>query len=285
MFMARIISKVRKELELLDFYKDGDLEIIKIKDDLCVLKLETVDFSYILKYSENGSFCKCVDMLNMLKKDKIETGIVKFSNRLIIFNNYDDNPFYRMASVEDFNNEAFVFAMANWYSRIHSIEVGNFDKLYKAFSIKNIVCIMKKYKLESNVYFRYVINNFENIKIKLKRIMPCIVCDGLCKEDIVVSNDLKNVIVLAVEKFNVGYKFFDIESILENFGNEMQKYFKNNYFLLSEDEDVLFKAIGNLLKCCICLESQEFSGDLVDKFNLNDNINFLEWSKNLVEWY
>ena len=45
MFMTRIISKVRKELEDLNFYKDGNLEIIKIKEELCVLILETDDFS------------------------------------------------------------------------------------------------------------------------------------------------------------------------------------------------------------------------------------------------
>ena len=285
MFMTRIISKVRKELELLEFCKDGELEILKIKDELCILTFEGDDFSYILKYSENGQFFKYIDVLSVLEKENVETGIVKFSNRLMIFNNYYNSPFYRVARDVDFENENFVYLMASWYSKIHSINVFDFDKIFNAFSLKNVGFIMKKYSLENNEYFRYILDNFKNIKIKLERIFPSIVCKGLLKEDIIISNDFKNIVVLAVEKFDVGYKFFDIEEILENFGSEMQEYFRNNYILLNEDEVVLFKAIGNLLKCCISVENKEFSEDFIEKINFNEYKDFLEWSKNLVQWY
>lgn len=285
MFMTRIISKVRKELENLNFYKDGNLEIIKIKEELCVLILETDDFSYILKYSENGGFLKCVDVLNELKKGNIETGVINISDKLIIFNDYYKNPFYRMIREDDLKNEAFVLAMADWYNRFHDIKVCGCDKLLKAFSLKNITFIMKKYNLEKDLYFRYVVNNFNNIMLKLERVLPCIVWGDFLSEDIVVSNDFKNIIVLGIEKFDIGYKFFDIEKVLENFGKEMQIYFKNNYVLLNDDEVVLFKAIGDLLKWCISIENKEFNEVFVKNFTFSNNMNFLDWSKNLVEWY
>jgi hypothetical protein len=284
-FLVRLISKVRKELALLNFDCCGDLDVIKIKDDICLLRLENSEVSYIVCYCDNGGIDSFVHNWLNLVSFGLETGIVAHSSKVIVYKDYALSGFHRIATKEDCNSEMLARALARWYKKLHAVRTDNLEKYSDYFCLARINKMVGKFSLKSNPFIRYIISNFDNIKLKLDRLESCAVCGRFSLENVVVSKTNDDLFIVGSEFLCNGFSYIDIDYALSILDENLHDVFKEEYGGVNDDEIVVYDVVGCIVSLCFASECKSFPTWAKKYLNLVNSEKLLERARVLVEWY
>jgi len=284
MFRARLIGKVRKELNNLNFSKDGEIEIIKIKENSCLLRFENDECSYVVYYYEQGHVKEKIDKQFILEKYGIETGIISYSDYIVVCKDYENHVGYRRAILSDVNNEKFVRSLAKWYKKLHSIKNENIVDFCDFFTLKNIKLLVTKLNLKENRFIKYVMDNFDNIKGKVSKVDKCMIVGRFSFEDIIVSKDNNLVFVSNLENLSNGFAFVDIDFVLEIIGKNHKDKFMEEYGNFNEDEIVINKVVGCVVNLYIASKSEIFPKWAKVYLNMINSEDLVNSAITLVEW-
>lgn len=165
MFLSIIISCVRKELINIGLNVECELEIIKVEESCVLVRMETDKDVYLIRYYEKRGTNHLAGVLKELENIGIVTGLVATSDKIIVFKDLKRIGFYRSVTKEDLKNSEFIENLACLYRELHSVDYNYIDNYITDFSLKNVISLVKYYHLENNELFRYIIKNFDNLKL------------------------------------------------------------------------------------------------------------------------
>ena len=285
MFLAMLISRVRKEMHRLGFEVAGDLDVIKVNDNVCLLRLENESESYLIRYYENGQLEEEVSRRLKLEKFGIKTGVLHYSNRMIICSDYQLSWFYRIASEADLSSELFVRNLARWYKNLHSIKSLGFKRYEDYFTVSNVKLVVDKYNLKGNAFFEYILNNFDNIKLKLSRLENNVICSGFSLENVAVSKETGKIIVTELTDLCEGNREVDIAFALSIIDEKLHWAFKEEYGDVSKDEIIINEIVGCIVDLYLANLNNRFDERVKMCLRMINNEILLEKVKTLVEWY
>lgn len=285
MFLARLISEVRKELNNMSFAFNCEIEVIKTEKNKSVFRFEDDNQSYIVEYYYEGNIKDIVDKQLQLEKYGIKTGILFYSEKIIIYKDYERSGIYRTANNDDLNDENFIVSLAKWYKKIHSIRGLVLSSYSEFFTLNNISKLVENFNLHDSFFFKYVISNFNNIKLKLERINKCPICGELSLQNIIVSKNNMDFFVIKLDNLCEGFSGVDISYCLSIIDEKFRELFLNVYGEIGEDELILNEILS------VILALKNFDGNLKSQEYLNKYLRLinsgklLERVKSLVEWY
>lgn len=284
-YLARIISDVRKELNSIGFMKNGNLEVLKIKDDIFVLLLENMDNSYIVKYYQKGVDRELLKEKMQLASYGVDAGIVLYTDKIVVLENFVKNEVYDIVKIEDLKNEEVIKILARWIKKIHGIKDLNFKNYKDYFCLSNINYMIEKFKLKSNSFLKYILNNFHNIKLKLDRSIKGVCCNRVELENIVISKEKTDVFVNNMEDFCYGFVANDIDAMMDLLDGNGRKIFLDEYGKVEEIECLLNEVVGCVIALIIASKESEFPSWCSKYFNLINGDKIRDKARLLVEWY
>lgn len=285
MFLARQISKLRKALNEINFKFQGDYLVLKVQDDVCYFKLENEVESYYVLLYEKGNVEDKFSLQIELEKYGIKTGIVLCVDKIVVYKDYSQSDFYRFANNGDLKDEVFVKNLANWYKKLHSLEIDFDDKYKDYFTVSNINLLKRKLNMKNNAFLDYVLIHFDNIKLKFERVKKCIVCGEFFVENVVVSRDNSHLFVIGKDNFHVYHRSEDINCVFNVLDKSYHLLFMDEYGKISEDEIVIGEVVDCIVNLCKALEFEKFPNWANKYLNLINSNDLLNKAKILVDWY
>lgn len=283
--ITRIItSKVRKELEKLNFQINGELMPYKVCGDIWFLKIYEENKSYVVKYDDSNQ-CKFDKEKELLEKYGIKTiQYVVCGSNIILYEDIEQSEKYRFANKDDLNNDKVIFKLAKWYKLLHDIK-NNSNNICDYFTLFNLKQTMKKLNVVNNEAFMYICNNYDNIKLKIDRLQKCFVYGGFSLENVVVSKDFDELFMINFDNKKYGYRYFDIKEILLQLNQEKKNVFIKNYGKINEDEIAVDNFLSTYLKLYFAAEESVFPSCARKEIDSLYDGKFLKCVKSLVEWY
>jgi len=284
-FIARIISKVRKELSNLSFCINGELEVVKYLNDFAILTLEGENESYIIYFYEKGDSFKLVSVQKEMEKYGIEKGFVMCTNKIVVMKNFKRTGIHVAFDDNLLEHEIVVKNIAKWYKKLHSMTCDNLGSYNDYFSLKNIRFLMSKLNVKNNAFFDYVITNFENIKLKLSRVPQSVICLDFPRENIFFSKFNYEMVVFGIDELYEGFRCADIDFIISLVGEKYRSIFEEAYGKINDEERLINEVVGCVIKLYLASKKEVFpdwSKEYLIKINKEE---LLTSAKELVEWY
>ena len=285
MFSAKLISDIKKELNKISFNINGEFDVLKVKDDFALISFETENACYLIEYYEDGKDIINVDAISQLENNGINIGIEGIGDRIIIYKDFVNSGFYRYINDKDFEDEIVVRKLARWYKNIHSIKGESLADYYVFFDMAVIREMMVKLRVENNVFLRYVIKNFDNIKLKLERLSKCFVYGKNVIENLVVSKEKGALFVERVINFSKGNRAVDIAFVLSEINDCMRSVFMEEYGTVSEEEFLINDVVGCVIALCKASKESFFPSWAKDYLSLINDEELFKKVKTLVEWF
>lgn len=283
-FWPILVSLVRKELKKANFDIDGELEVLKIVDDYGVLRLESEDDCYIVKYYFNGNVSSKVSFIKQLENNGIEVGLVLYTNKIIVYKDYIRSGFFRMVEERDLKNKDFICKLAKWYKKFHSINIEGLECFKDCFNVDNIRKIIKNYNLNNNCFFQYVCRNFDNISLKIKRSKSCVIYGKVSLKNIVISKDNSKIIFVDFDGIYEGFIFDDVKNVFLLIPEDFRQTFIDEYGEIDDQQAV----VSEIVKCVSILSADSDKNnhsDIGDCLDMVNSESFFNNIKTLVEWY
>ena len=284
-FITRVISKVRNELNLLSFCVSGEIGVVKYLDDYVVLTLEDENESYIVYFYEKGDSCEFVGTQKKMEKYGIKTGFVMSTNKIVIMKNFKRTGFHVCFDEELLKRENVVRNIAKWYEKIGSVSCDELENFNDYFSLKNIKFLTTKLNIRNSAFIDYVVANFENIRLKLDRLPQSTICLDFPKENLFFSKQNYELIVFGIDKLYKGYRYACIDFILSLIGENYCCIFEDEYGKFNQDERLINEVVGCIIKLYLASKKYVFpdwAKEYLAKINTEE---FLASAKELVEWY
>lgn len=287
MFIARLISKVRKELNLLGFLVEGELEIVEYNDDFCLVNLENNDECFYIKYYDDGISASFIKNIKKLESYGIKLEVVGYSNKIAIYRDFSKDGFYRRVNKEDFKDREFIVNLAKWYKKIHSIDLNDFEFEGNCdlFSLENICDMERKLGLINFPFLNNVKRNFENIKLKYERLNKCIVVGGVVLDELYINKNDGTIMVNNFNNLFKGNRCFDIASVLSLLDCVNKEIFLEEYGQIKKEEFICCDVVGcviNLIFASKCKCFPAWTGGVLRKVQSKE---MLENVNLLVNWY
>lgn len=262
-----------------------ELEVIKVGDFYSLIRMETDEDIFIVKYYEKGDTQQFVAVLNKIESAGIMTGLVKFSNKIIVSKDFTKLGFYRCVIKEDFKNLDFVRELARLYRKLHSVEEDSIRNLKDNFCLKNIINLVKEYHLENNELFKYIIKNFDNLKLKVDRVKPCLVVSPLSIENIAICKDESHLLICNLDSIHVGFRAEDLENVFSILDKELITCFEAAYGKVKEDEYIINDIVMCVDKLFVAKRDNLMLSEISKYLEMINSTRLLDNIKILVEWY
>ena len=285
MFLSRVIRNIREELKHIEFSYNGEINVFKMNDNIVCASFVTEEKSYFIEYNENGLLESKYKNKIILENNGINTGIVKGSNNIIIYEDYIYGDDYRTAEEKDFQDENFVRLLAKWCKKFYSIEGLEGISYFDCFSIKNLVEIKEKYFLVNNKFVNYVEKNFDNICLKFNRIKSGFVISNISMKNIVVSKKNSELLIVDFKDVFKGSRTVDVVAIFKFLSEEMQKVFYEEYGIISEEEFVVNEVVMCLVNLFMLIDVPNKEFEIGNLLNCISSEKMYEKAKVLVNWY
>lgn len=285
MFSMIITSEVRRELSKINFKFDGELTLLRIIDDICVLRVYDKDTSYIVRYYRGN------DKANeLVYEDLVKYGIKTIdyyvvNSNLVIHEDIEDNDDYIRASKDDLRDERVVVGLAKWYKKLHSLSDDDIFDCTKYFSLLNLKKIMNKFNLYNNETLLYIGNNFDNINLKTKRVKKCLTYGDFSLDNLVISRDYKEVFLFNFDGIRMGNRCGDIFSVLQHLDDKEKEIFECEYGVVSNEEFVINYVVSSVIKLFLATKETFFPEWVKSTLESIHNGELLKMAKCLVEWY
>lgn len=269
-----VLKEVKKELDKMEInYEDVILE--KINGEVYFYKCYCEDKDYIVKYYNCDNYNEILDRYKVVEKSGIVPICFVVGNRVVIYDGLCDSYNYRFMEEKDFECEEIVENIKAWNNKISSLFEVEEQEL---FSKNNLIKIMTKFNLFNNETFVYIYNNFDNIKLKVDRLVKTIFITNFSLDTLVICKNSKKVFGVSFDRFYVGNEISFLEELLDYFkGKEIGCLFKG-YDAFSEEEKTASFIHQAFLDLYYCRNLKGSFGE----------IGFgplLENCKRLVEWF
>jgi len=285
MFTMIITSEVRKELNKINFKFNGDVNLLKIIDDICVLRVFDKEISYIVRYYKGNS------KVNEFVYEDLEKYGIKSINyyvvnsNLIIHEDVDDNEDYIRASKDDLKDVRVIAGLAKWYKKLHSFRDSNILDYAKYFTLENLKKVMRKFNLSNNETLLYIGNNFDNINLKARRVNKCLTYGDFSLDNLVISKDYKDVFLFNFDNIRMGNRCSDINSVLNCLDDKSKELFMSEYGTVSNEEFVVDYVVSSVVELFLATKETFFPEWIKSTLEGIHNGELLKQSKCLVEWY
>ena len=263
----------------------GELSVVKARGDTYFFRIEKEDISHIVRYCESGNARDLIKDWLVLAEYGIETGILQYSDYVIVYKDYALSGFHKSVKIDDFFDENFVRNIAKWYRKIHSIGDERIRNRKDYFTSENILGLIKEYNLETNEFLNYVLKNYDNIKLKLNRYKLCLNVGKLDVGNLFSSRDDSYSFAVAMDEMCLGFKFEDIGLILEMIDEEFKDIFMEEYGEIAEEDILLSKVVGTIINLCVGIKCKKLPEDIDRYIDLINRQELLESARVLVEWY
>lgn len=285
MFTRIIIGKVRKELNNMNFIYGYEILPMKIENDIWSLKIFKLNKSFIVKYFDKVDAENYVHKYLMMEKYGIlMPKIIKYSNKLIIFEDYSDNSAFEKVDLANASIDQIV-SVARWYKKLHSLKIDGFRDYRDYFTLENIYKVMNRYNLKSNVALELVCSNFSNINLKLRRLDGCLVLNDFSLDNLVISRESDKVMVSKFDDVIYGCSCIDIHGIKEILDDEKYALFMSEYGIVKEDEEVVGDVVFKIINLYLSIDEENVSSKnmkILDEFVTQ---NFKNKIESIIEWY
>lgn len=285
MFAEIITSKVRKELEKMNFYYSWEILPLKVVDDIWTLNIYKQDKTFIVRYYDFNDSWYYINKYLILEKYGIKIPkIITYSNKLIIFEDYNDFNKYEKLNNENITNEN-IEKISEWYKNLHSNFQESIINYKEYFNISNINKIMKRYNLQYNKNLKYIYDNFYNINLKLSKLKNSFVLNDFSLDNLLVSKESGKIICNKCDNFGSGFCYMDICKIKENLSKENFDIFVSKYGNISEDERVIGEVVSKIIDLYLSINDEVIS--LRTRKILDEIVSdkFANKIKSIVEWY
>ena len=285
MFIARLIGEVRKELNKLGPKFSGELQVVKIKEGVKIFRLENEETSYIVKYYDDIDMQRILSNLQTLLISGIKIDVVASTDNVLISEDYEMHLGYRRLTQEDLNDEEIVKNIARWYKIFHLVCIDDVYDYNNYFSLRNINTIIETLNLKRNAFFSYIIANFDNIKLKLNRIKKTVLYRNFSLENVMISCDNSDLFFTGLDTIYIGYRYNDIDNVLENIDKKYHPIFMQEYGTVSDDEIIINEVVGTVISLYFATKEKIFplwGKKYLEKIN---DKKILETAKAVVNWY
>lgn len=286
MFLTVITSKIRKELEALDFKGYQDLEFMKSKVGVYMFSAKKDNKFYRIRFYENGGAdviaSNCVELLN---QGLPIVEIITYSKLVIVTSDYEENGTHNRLDENDLKCVDVVKRLASLCQKMCFVEKRKFDDLNDYFSIGAIGVISKKMNIKSNKVLNYILVNFDNISNKLNRLEKSAIFLGLSKENVLIEKGNNLILFDVVENVFYGYRYKNVDLFLNMLGEEEKMVFLKEFGNVNEVEFL----INKLMNCLFNLYAAsitEITHVCVNKYleEINSE-NMFDIVRSIVDWH
>lgn len=284
-FSTKIIRNVREMLKSMDFQYNGELSLLKVREESFFLTLDDGQNRYLIEYSESGLLEKKYNNKCVLENNGINTGLITGSKFIIVYHDYLFGDSYRNVNLEDFENKIFVKSLAKWYKKLSEIKGLNAIKYVDYFSVENIRQTKRDFNLINNDFIEYVEKHFDNIKLKFERLSTCFVIPDISVKNIVVSKENSNLIIVDFDELYIGNKAMNIEKISSYLNDEMKNTFCEEYGFVNEDEAIVNDVVMNFVRLFLNRDKSNCDKEIKECLKNITNEKMYEKANVLVNWY
>lgn len=285
MFARIITSKVRKELNKMNFAFNGEILPLKVENDIWTLNVFKLDKTFVVRYYDFSNSKYYINKYLIMEKYGISMPkIVSYSDKFIVFEDYNDFNKYERIDKDTISDNS-IRKIAMWYKTLHS-----HNELYETsckeyFSLANINKIIKKYNLQYNKNLKYIYENFYNINLKLSKLNECFILNDFNLNNFVISKENGQIICCKFDSFVRGFSYFDIRKIKEIFNKENFEIFRSEYGNINEDESVIGDAVSKIIDLYLSINDDTISTETKKILDEVIGEKFEEKIKCIVEWY
>lgn len=284
-FSTKIVRSVREMLKSIGFQYNGELNLLKMSEDIFFLTLDDGQNRYLIEYSENGLLDKKYNNKCLLENNGINTGLITGSKFIIVYHDYLFGDSYRTAEFKDLENKRFIKSVAKWYKKLNEIKGLSAIKYVDYFSVENINQTKRDFNLLNNNFIEYVEKHFDNIKLKFDRLNPCFVIPDISIGNIVVSKENPDLIIVDFNELYIGNKTMNIEKIVSYLNGEMKNVFCEEYGFVNEDESIANDVVMNFVKLFLIKDKYNCDKEIKECLKNITSEKMYEKANVLVNWY
>ncbi|MBO5947472.1 hypothetical protein J6Q66_01395, partial [bacterium] len=186
---------------------------------------------------------------------------------------------------EDLKNENIIRSLARWLKNLHRINDLDLKNYKDCFCVSNLNAMIEKFNLRSNLFLKYILNNFDNIKLKLDRSIKGVCCNVFNLENAVVSKEKTKIFVNNIDDLCYGFVANDINVVMGFLDDEGAKIFIDEYGKIEEIERLLNEVVGCVIALIISGKESGFPIWCSKYLAMINEEKMLDKAKLLVEWY
>lgn len=285
MFTEIITSKVRKELKKMNFYYSGEILPLKVVDDIWTLNIYKQDKAFVIRYYDFDNSEYYINKYLILEKYGIKIPkIISYSNKLIIFEDYNDINKYERLNSEIITRE-IIEKISEWYKNLHSNFQESIINYKDYFNVSNLNKVMKKYNLQYNKNLEYICDNFYNIKLKLSKLKNSFVLNDFSLDNLFISKESGEIVCDKCDRFGNGFCYMDICKIREGLNKENYDIFASKYGSVSEDECVIGEVASKIIDLYLSINDETISTRIRKILDEIVSDKFENKIRSIVEWY
>lgn len=285
MFYSRMISKVRKELENIGCFFSGEINFIKVKEDMMLFEAIDKGVSYLIKYYEFGDVNNLVNKYELLENIGIKTEeIVTYGDNVIVCENMEENYGYQLLKKSDLCNEDQVRKFARWCECFNVNERSSYPEFITLFMLDNIKTIVKKFNLYHNKFINYVIDNFNNIKMKYEKVNKSIILGGFV-DNILFCEEKCDFIVCSVNNIFLGSRYEFVCNLLEIIDEKYKSIFYEEFGQIKKEDQIIGEVVGCISNLYIYSKCNANSNKVKKYLDMICDNKMIEMARTIVEWY
>ena len=286
MFCSRMVSKVRKELENIGCFFYCEINFLKVKDDVMFFEVNDKEDTYLIRYYEGGGVNYLIQKYTLLKNLGIKTEeIVTFSDNVVVCCNMQEKFGYKLLKKEDLYNEDQIRKLAKWCKKFNAMENDCYLEVESVFILKNIKMIIEKFNLHHNKVMNYVVENFNNIKMKYDKLNKSIILGDFFIDSVLFCEEACDFCVCGISDVFIVSRYEFMCVFLEIINEKYKSVFIDEFKEVTQEEQIIGEFIGCITGLYLCGKYNIMSHKAKKYLDLICDKKMLEMARAIVEWY
>lgn len=231
-----IIVKIKQELKKLNIPYSA-INLIQNKDGVIVVRVQSDEKSYIIKYFQNEDFKREIKNYQLLNALNIPTvKVFGFTDSAILMEDISQSDIFRLATKEDLDDVVIASKIAEWYKLLHTgskdFVLEHSTELYDETDFitrENIGFIKEKTTTQNLPVWKLIDDNFDIIVSKIKSLPRVLTYNDFYYTNLVVAKDKSSAFMFDYNLLDKGYVYSDIRNVCSSLGEDAKKAFLKTY--------------------------------------------------------
>lgn len=235
-----------------------DMELIREKDRISIYRVVVEEQTLILKIIDNPKYLKEIILYKLFQKINLNTiQTYAMTDHCILMEDISTSKFLRLGKETDMTNPKIMYALGEWYKKLHTegVDLINYLKTDPSFTNlslellneSNIKQLSSYLELEDNRFFEIMLGNLTNIRNKIFSFEETLCYQDFYYENLVVSKDESIAFMFDYNMINIGYVESDLNNALWFSDDKSKCAFFENYGYVSELKMNFFYLINKVI--------------------------------------
>lgn len=234
--------------------KLANMDLIREKDGISIYRVFINDKAFILKIIDNPKYLKEIMLYKLFEKIGLNTiQTYAMTDHCILMEDISTSKFLRLGKETDMTNPKIMYALAEWYKKLHTEGVelvkcltndSSFTNLtLELFNESNIKQLSRFLNLDDNRFFESMLSHLINLRNKILSFNETLCYQDFHYENLVVSKDESIAFMFDYNMINIGYVESDLNNALWFSDEKSRCAFLENYGYVTESKIKLFYLI------------------------------------------